>query len=309
MDAYPHTLAEFERRFATEAACAAYLAEVRWPEGFRCPECTSSRSWTTTRGLFVCSSCQRQVSVTAGTLFHRSRLPLRTWFRVMWWVTNQKQGVSALGLQRLLGLKRYETAWNCLHRLRRAMVRPGRDRLDGVVEVDETFVGGVAPGSHGRHLGNKALVVIGAQVEGKGIGRIRMRRIPAASAGVLLAFVKTAVELGSTVVTDGWEHYEVVGKMGYTHRPRVIKGSGKTASQLLPRVHLVASLLKRWLVGTHQGAVSRDQLDAYLDEFTFRFNRRRSRHRGLLFHRLVEQVAATDPVPNADLVAKRRPKG
>lgn len=309
MEQYPRTLLEFERRFATDEACAAYLARVRWPEGFRCAHCTSARSWTTARGLIVCASCQRQVSVTAGTLLHRSRLPLRLWFRAMWWVTNQKQGVSALGLQRLLGLGSYETAWACLHKLRRAMVRPGRDRLSGEVEVDETFIGGVEAGGGRRHLGNKALVVIAAQVEGKGIGRIRMRRIPSASSGVLLSFVKKSVELGTVVVTDGWDAYGVLDQMGYRHRPIVVKGSGKSASKLLPRVHRVASLLKRWLVGTHQGGVSRDQLDAYLDEFTFRFNRRRSRHRGLLFYRLVEQVVAYEPIPRDDLIAHRRSKG
>jgi len=221
----------------------------------------------------------------------------------MWWTTNQKHGVSALGLQRLLGLGSYKTAWACLQKLRRAMVRPGRDRLAGQVEVDETYVGGVDLGGRGRHLGNKALAAIAAQVEGKAIGRIRLRRIPDASSESLLTFVKDAIEPGSTVVTDGWEAYEGVKEAGYRHKSRVISGSGKTASTLLPRVHRVASLLKRWLLGTHQGAVSRDQLDYYLDEFTFRFNRRTSRYRGKLFFRLVEQAVATAPTPFSRLVA------
>ncbi len=223
----------------------------------------------------------------------------------MWWVTNQKHGVSALGLKRLLGLGSYETAWACLQKLRRAMVRPGRDRLGGEVEVDETYVGGVEVGGGRRHLGNKALVVIAAQVDGEGVGRIRMRRIPDASSRTLASFVKTAVEPGSVVITDGWEGYEGVKAEGFPHRPRVIRGSGKTASALLPRVHRVASLLKRWLLGTHQGAVSREQLDYYLDEFTFRFNRRTSRYRGKLFYRLVEQAVAVEPTPFSKLVASR----
>ncbi|MBI2932242.1 MAG: IS1595 family transposase [Planctomycetes bacterium] len=305
MEDYPPTLAEFERRFSTEADCRAYLAQLRWPGGFRCPRCAGP-GWPMKRGPIKCGNCGHQASVTAGTIFHRSHLPLRTWFRAMWWVTNQKQGISALGLQRLLGLGSYETAWACLQKLRRAMLRPGRDRLTGKVEVDETYVGGVEPGGGRRHLGNKALVAVAAQVDGEGIGRIRLRRIPDASARSLHAFVKEAVEPGSTVITDGWEGYEGLQGLKYKHKLRVISGSGKTASTLLPRVHRVASLLKRWLLGTHQGGVSREQLDYYLDEFTFRFNRRTSGHRGKLFYRLAEQAVAIDPVPFPELVATER---
>jgi len=221
----------------------------------------------------------------------------------MWWMTNQKHGLSALGLQRLLGLGRDRTAWSWLQKLRRAMVRPGRDRLGGQVEVDETYGGGVEAGGGRRHRGSKALVAIAAQIDGKGIGRIRLRRIPAASASPLVAFVKHAVEPGSVVITDGWEAYAGLKHEGFTHRPRVISASSKTASVLLPRVHRVASLLKRWLLGTHPGAVSREQLDYYLDEFTFRFNRRTSRYRGKLFYRLVEQAVAVEPAPYSRLVA------
>lgn len=303
MEDYPQTLSEFERRFASEEACRAYLAQLRWPEGFRCPRCKADRSWSTRAGLMKCVPCGYKVSVTAGTVFHRSHLPLGTWFRAMWWVTNQKYGVSALGLKRLLGLGSYQTAWGCLQKLRRAMVRPGRDRLTGQVEVDETFIGGVEPGGGRRHLGNKALVVIAAQVDGKGIGRIRMRRIPDASAESLIPFVKDVVESGSVILTDGWEAYGKLKEEGYIHQPRVISGSKKTASTLLPRIHRVASLLKRWLLGTHQGRVSKKHLDYYLDEYTFRFNRRRSTHRGKLFYRLAQQAAAVGHTPFEKLVA------
>jgi transposase-like protein len=220
----------------------------------------------------------------------------------MWWITNQKQGVSALGLQRMLGVGSYRTAWACLQKLRRAMVRPGRDRLAGGVEVDETFIGGVEAGGGRRHLGSKALVVIAAQVDGKRIGRIRLSQIPDASAKSLAGFVKSAIEPGSTVISDGWQGYEGLKDHGYAQKFRVIRGSGKTASALLPRVHRVAALLKRWLLGTYQGAVSREQLDYYLDEFTFRFNRRTSKHRGMLFYRLVEQAVTLQPTPYAKLV-------
>ena len=302
---YPATLLEFEDRFATEAACREYLERLRWPDGFRCPSCAHPQGWATRRGTWFCAKCRRQTSATAGTIFEGTRKPLRLWFRIMWLVTSQKTGASALGLQRQLGLRRYETVWTWLHKLRRAMVRPGRERLVGAVEVDETYVGGVEPGKAGREHGNKALVAIAAQVDGDGIGRIRLRRIPDASSRSLEAFVKEAIEPGSTVITDGWEGYPGVKELGYKHKVRVISGSGKTASALLPRVHRVASLLKRWLLGTHQGAVSRDHVDYYLDEFTFRFNRRTSSHRGKLFYRLVQQAVTVGPVSWSDVAAPR----
>ena len=297
------TLAEFEQRFATEGACRAYLARLRWPTGFCCPQCTTSGSWTTTRCLLMCRRCGYQASVTAGTIFHRTRLPLQDWFRAMWWMTDQKHRPSALGLQRLLGLGSYRTAWLWLQKLRHAMVRPGWDRLGGQVEVDETYLGAVEAGAGSRHLRSKALVAIAAQIDGKGIGRIRLRRIPAASTSPLVAFVKHAVKPGSVVITDGWEAYAGLKQEGFKHRPRVISGSSKTASALLPRVRRVASLFKRWLLGTHQGALSREQLDSYLDEFTFRFNRRTSRYRWKLFYRLVAQAVAVESVPYARLLA------
>jgi len=297
------TLAELEQRFATEGACRAYLARLRWPTGFCCPQCTTSGSWTTTRCLLMCRRCGYQASVTAGTIFHRTRLPLQDWFRAMWWMTDQKHRPSALGLQRLLGLGSYRTAWLWLQKLRHAMVRPGWDRLGGQVEVDETYLGAVDAGAGRRHLRSKALVAIAAQIDGKGIGRIRLRRIPAASTSPLVAFVKHAVKPGSVVITDGWEAYAGLKQEGYKHRPRVINGSSKTASALLPRVRRVASLFKRWLLGTHQGALSLEQLDSYLDEFTFRFNRRTSRYRWKLFYRLVAQAVAVEPVPYSRLLA------
>lgn len=300
---YPATLLEFEDRFATEAACRDYLERLRWPDGFRCPSCAQQRGWRTRRGTWFCAECERQTSATAGTIFEGTKKPLRVWFRIMWLVTSQKTGASALGLQRQLGLRRYETVWTWLHKLRRAMVRSGRDRLTGQVEVDETFIGGVEPGGGRRHLGNKALVVIAAQVDGKGIGRIRMRQIPDASAESLIPFVKDVVETGSVILTDGWEAYGKLKEEGFIHRPRVISGSRKTASTLLPRIHRVASLLKRWLLGTHQGRVSKKHVGYYLDEYTFRFNRRRSAHRGKLFYRLMQQAVTVGPVTWSEVSA------
>ena len=252
--------------------------------------------------LLQCAACGYQSSVTAGTIFQDTRKPLTVWFRAMWAVTSQKNGASAIGLQRVLGLGSYDTAWTWLHKLRRAMVRPGRDRLSGALEVDETYWGSEERNVRGRQTQNKALIVIAAQEDGAGIGRIRMRRIPDASAESLMPFAEEAIEPGSIVHTDGWTGYDPLKGKGYRHRITILKGQKQSASELLPRVHLVASLLKRWLMGTHQGAVSKEHLDYYLDEFTFRFNRRNSRNRGKLFLRLAEQSVAVGPVPYKSMV-------
>ena len=271
MEDYPRNLAEFEARFATEEACRDYLFQLRWPEGFRCPRCGHGAAWPVRQGLWECSGCGRQTSVTAGTVFQDTRQPLRLWLRAIWWVTNQKNGVSALGLQRVLGLGSYKTAWSWLHKLRRAMVRPGRDRLSGRVEVDETYWGSPEEGVRGRQTYTKSLIAIAAQEDGRGTGRLRMRRVRDASAESLMPFVEEAIERGSTVHTDGWLGYEPLQKRGYRHEVTFLDEGPESASKLLPRVHRVASLLKRWLLGTHQGAVNPEHLDYYLDEFTFRF--------------------------------------
>ena len=299
---YPRTVQDFERWFPSEAACAAYLQRVRWPEGFQCPACGASNAWRTARGLFRCAACQRQSSPTAGTIFEGTRKPLRTWFEAMWFVTNQKSGGSALGLQRILGFGSYQTAWAWLHKLRRAMVRPGRDRLSGRVEVDETYLGGPEEDVHGRQTESKVLLVVAAQEEGKGIGRIRVRSVPDASADRLMPFVEDSIEPGSVVHTDGWLGYDPLQSKGYRHQITFLRGNRRSPSALLPRVHRVVSLLKRWLMSTHQGAVSYEHLDYYLDEFTFRFNRRRSQARGLLFYRLLQQAVEVAPVPYKRLV-------
>jgi transposase-like protein len=236
------------------------------------------------------------VSVTAGTIFDRSRTSLQEWFTAAWYVTNQKYGVSALGLQRVLGLGSYQTAWTILHKLRTAMVRPGRDRLRGCVEADETYVGGVEEGVHGRETHEKSIVVMAVEVlSPKGFGRVRMRRIPDVSGDSLISFVCDAVEPGAVVRTDGWSGYNDLPKHGYTHKKVILSNTGDPAHVSMPGVHQVASLLKRWLLGTHQGSVTPAHLDAYLDEFTFRFNRRHSHRRGLLFYRLLEHAVVTAP--------------
>jgi transposase-like protein len=275
---------------------------LRWRDGFVCPACGARSGWSTARGYVQCSGCQRQTSATAGTIFHRTRHPLRTWLEVAWYVTTQKPGASALGLQRVLGLGSYQTAWSWLHKLRRAMVRPGREQLSGEVEVDETLLGGRSSWKGGRSGRNKAVVVIAAEIRGRAIGRIRMARVPDASADSLGSFVREVVSPGAVVRTDGWSGYNVLAGSGYDHRPTSLRATGEPGHVAMPGVHRVAALLDRWWLGTHQGAIAHRHLDYYLDEFTFRFNRRASRSRGLLFYRLVEQALQTDPLSYREFV-------
>lgn len=292
-DDFPATLLQLEQRFSTEPACRQYLFSLRWPEGFRCPACSGTRAWAMQSGRWLCGDCRHQASVVAGTILQDSHLPLTTWFRAMWYITSQKNGVSALGLQRVLGLGSYKTAWALLHKLRRAMVRPGRDRLRGVVEVDEAYWGGHEMGVKGRLTHDKALIIVAAEEDGQGIGRIRLRSIPDLERQTLHGFIAEAVEPGSTIRTDGWNAYRELS--GYVHDRQVQRQV--QGEHLLPRVHRVVSLLKRWLLGTHQGAIGQEHLDDYLNEFTFRFNRRKSASRGKLFYRLAQQAVQAEPAP------------
>ena len=299
MEDYPKNLAEFEERFATEDDCRQYVVKLRWPEGFCCSRCGHHEAWITKRGLYNCSQCDYQISITAGTIFQDTRKPLRLWFQAIWHIASQKHGVSALGLQRVLGFSRYETVWIWLHKLRIAMVRPGRDRLSGIVEVDETYIGGKKSGKRGRGAAGKMLVVVAVEDDGKRLGRIRLHRVANASLDCLIPAVQASVQPGSVVRTDGWNGYRNLSGRGYEHK--VVRQDSKVGDNLLPLVNRVVALLKRWLAGTHQGAVRPSHLDYYLDEFTFRFNRRTSRSRGKLFYRLVQQAVAISPVTGNDI--------
>ena len=304
---FPRTLMELERRFGDDEACRAYLFALRWPDGFVCPGCGGHAVLAIRRDLWRCGDCRRETSVMAGTIFQDSKLPLTVWFRAMWQVTSQKNGMSALGLQRVLGLGSYKTAWAMLHKLRRAMVRPGRERLRGVVEVDETYWGGEEEGVRGRQTLEKAMIAVAAEAapgRGKAIGRIRLRHIPDANRTTLHNFIAETIEPGSTVVSDGLQSYREL--KGYVHDRHVQSRQPADAEHLLPRVHRVASLLKRWLLGTHQGAIAHEHLDDYLDEFTFRFNRRTSASRGKLFYRLAQQAVQVEPAPFDSLITPKQ---
>ena len=265
---FPKNLLEFSARFATEQDCCEYLTDLRWSQGFVCPQCAGTRAW------LACT---------------------------------QKTGLSAAGLQRSLGLGSYRTAWLLLQKLRAAMVRLDRERLQGEVEIDETYLGGAEAGVRGRQLARKSLVVVAVELDGDAMGRIRLRHIADASASSLGEFVRDCVEPGSTVHTDGWKGYAGLQRAGYVHRVSLTHADPALTEAEFPHVHLVISLLKRWLLGTHHGSVGSKHLQGYLDEFTFRFNRRKSRHVGKIFYRLAEQLISHEPVTYDELINRSDP--
>ncbi len=258
---YPRSVGEFLAWFATDADCRDYLAWLRWPDGFVCDKCGQVGGWQVADGRWKCARCSHRTSVTAGTIFDRTRTPLTVWFQAVWSFATAKDGISALGLQRTLQIGSYQTAWAMLHRLRVVLVRPGQELLSGQVEVDETYIGGDEPGlSGGRAKGKKALVAVAVEVKSpKGFGRCRMKVIPDATAATLHQFVEGNITPGATVITDGWSGYLGLDKAGYIHdrrSQRAAKARGEDPGKLLPGVHRVASLAKRWLSSTHQGAVT-----------------------------------------------------
>lgn len=302
MKLYPGTVIEFEQMFPTDQACYEYLYLVKWPDGFHCPQCQNTTVWKMKNHALRCTKCRKTISVTAGTIFQDVHIPLRLVFQAMWYVVCQKNGVSALGLQEILGLGSYQTAWAWLHKLRTAMVRPGREKLSGTVEVDETLVGGSQSGKRGRGAEGKELVLVAIEQTEKGMGRVRLKMIPDASGSTLEKTVEEMIEKGSTVRTDGWRGYSKLEAKGYTHlvvpHQEDVIGADPT-----PMVHMIASLLKRWLLGTHQGGQQFSHLHYYLDEYAFRFNRRNSTSRGQLFLRLVQQALDVSPAPLSTLKA------
>lgn len=294
MKIYPENAIELMDMFPNEELCLDYLSMIRWPYGYHCLRCDKSDVSKLGRGLYRCKSCNYEGSVIVGTLFQETHKPLRLWFQAIWYAVNQKNGVSALGLQKAIGLGSYHTAWEWLHKLRRAMVRPGRDKLDGLIEVNETFIGGEHSGKRGRGAEGKTLVLIALEDTQWGIGRIRLAPITDASGDSISNAVMEMVAQGSEIRSDGWNGYNSLLKHGYKHQP--VNNTNVQENDLIPSAHLIASLLKRWLAGTHQGAVSHKNLPYYLDEFTFRFNRRTSNFRGKLFYRLIQQALEIDPV-------------
>jgi transposase-like protein len=282
---YPKNMREFRERFSTQDACREYLVRCRWPDGFVCPKCLSKKAWLNKkRYSFECQECGRQTSPTANTIMHRSHLPLQEWFWAAYLVATHTPGISALQLQRQLGIGGYKNAWHLLHRLRRAMVNDNRTRLSGLIEVDESFIGGPAKGKKGRGVAassHKSLVVGAVEVltyenaDGKRqerAGRLRLALITAATEESLGEFLTQNIESGSRVRTDGWKGYSDAAVADFIHHVRVV-GSSQLAHKKFPHIHRVFSNLKTWINGTHHG-VEPKHLPSYLDEFVFRFNRR-----------------------------------
>lgn len=292
---------EFEAMFKTEQDCINYLISIRWPRDFECPVCGSIRYWGKSKGRFECRDCHTETTVTNGTIFHKSTKPLLVWFRAIWWMVAQKNGVSAKGLQKILGFGSYQTAWTWLHKFRRLMVLSGRSKLQGTVEVDEVFVGGKKPGKRGRGAEGKSLVAVAVEITGRKTGRMRLAKIPNASSESLHKFIEGNIENPSKIITDGWLGYNGLSQIGYEHEIQESKVKDGD-EEILPNVHRISSLLKRWLLGTHQSYLNKNKLEYYLDEYVFRYNRRTSKSRGLLFLRLIEQAVIMAPVSYVKII-------
>ena len=292
----------FEKMFNTEEQCMQYVIDLRWSDGYECFRGKNKSYWIGSKKRIICTRCEFQTTAISETIFEQTNKPLVLWFRAIWWMISQKNGVSASGLQNILGLGSYKTAWTWLQKLRLLTVNPDREKLIGKVEVDETFVGGKKEGKRGRGSENKSLVVIAVEILKKGTGRIRLQIVPTASAKDLTQFITTNIELGSTIMTDGWKGYSGVSEKGYYHQIQGLEEK-ENEEQMLPNAHRVASLLKRWLLGTHQNYVSPSRLQNYLEEFVFRYNRRKSNSRGLLFQRIMEQAVKHKPVKYQEIMS------
>jgi transposase-like protein len=305
----PRDLPSFLARFGTDDRCRAYLFAARWPDGFRCAGCGHDRAWAhQARLIYECAACGKQHSLLKGTIFEQTKTGLARWFLAIFLVSASKGGISAMELQRQMGFGSYQTAWTWLHKIRKAMVRPDRTPLSARVEADETYLGGPRPGGAGRGAAGKTRVA-GAvesgrgQARGRRLGRLRLAVVPDVSARSLEGFLAGAVAKPATVATDGWSGYAGLAAAGYHHEPVNLAASWGDAALRLPAIHLVFGLAKRWLLGTHHGAVSKKHLAAYLDEFVFRFNRRTAKRLSHRFARVIEHAVQIRPTTYRALVA------
>lgn len=299
---YPNTQKEFENFFSDEKKCFRYLFEIKYSNGFICSDCHSTNYWLIRKRVLRCKNCKKETSLTAGTIFHSTNLSLMDLFRVIWWIVIQKNGVSAKGLERILGIS-YNTAWVWLHKFRRVMVLPEREKLEGHIEIDEMLIGEKKKGKRGRGAEGKTLVAIAVEIYEKETGRTRLSVIEDASRKSLNAFIKQNIKKNSTITTDAWSGYVDVTKMKYLHN--VINQTKElNKDNVLPNVHRIAALVKRWLLGTHQSYITKNHLQFYLDEFTFRYNRRKSKSRGKLFYTIIYQAIKHEPLLNTEINRK-----
>jgi len=299
---FPNTLIEFEKEFATEEQCRDYLFKMKYPNGFCCPKCNHNEYWLTTKNhLLHCKNCGRQTSLKVGTIMESSNKSLLLWFHAIFLVAFQKSGISAKNLQNQLGFGSYQTAWSWLHKIRNAMRREGRSKLFGYVETDESLYGGIKKGKRGRGAENKQYFAVGVELKtGTGLGRIRMDVIENAGGQSLKKFIENNVKENSNVITDGWNGYNFLKDSKYDHSIVETDDPDKK----LPHIHLVVSLFKRWILGIHQGSINKKHLQLYLDEFVFRFNRRKSKSRGKVFFRLMQQAVVNKAIPYWKIVGR-----
>ena len=303
-DDFPVTLPEFEKRFGTEKACREYLYKLKWPDGFICPKCGNTQFWWTGKNKLHCTACGHQTSVTVSTVLENTKKPLTLWFRAIFLTAFQKSGINAVNLQNMLGLGSYATAWTWLQKIRRSMIRKDREKLGAEnmeVQVDEAYIGGKKEGKRGRGAEGKVPVAVAVEVNNPiGMGRIRMNVIENCGACELNGFLMNNVETGTVVFSDKWRGYNLIELAGFNRN--VVENVNKG----LKCVHLVISLFKRWLLGTLQGGIGTGHLQKYMDEFVFRFNRRTSKLRAKVFHRLLEQVVATAASTYDQIVGRKR---
>jgi len=315
---YPKNFLEFIDYFATDIECRRYLLAVRWERGFVCTHCGYDEYWTNDEISYcICKKCHRRISLLAGTVMQDSKLPVRVWLLAMWLFATQKDGVSAKHLQENLGLNSYKSAWSLLHKLRVAMIRSDREKLSGVVEIDEEYIGGTLEGGkRGRGSENKQLVAVAVQLEeilGENpdrpslrnykLAKIRAKHIANASKIELHGFINENIEKGSILIRDGWNGYSGIDDEGYSSEITKIS-EADSEDEKLPHVHLAISLIKRWILGTYQGSIDKDYLQMYLEEFSFRFNRKTSHSRGWLFYRMVQGAVSTKPHPYENLIQR-----
>jgi transposase-like protein len=293
---FPKNEVEFDRRFHHEQACLDYLFQLRWPEGFICPDCGHAEYWKSARDLYLCRACQKQISVTSGTIFHGVKKPLTLWFKALWCFSTRKSGVNAVALQELLGLGSYRTAWCWLQKLRTCTIFPDRKPLSGQVEADEFYLGGERSGKRGRGAEHKCKVAVAVERQGRKLGRLRLQVIANCSSSQLLPFVRDNVVAGSQVSTDGWKGYNGL-ESDFVHH-RVLSAQSEDKESVLPGAHLVISLVKRIILGTFQGRFDPEYLQRYLDEYVFRFNRRTSKAPGKRFWRIMQQAVCSPPMTN-----------
>lgn len=307
---YPKTVLDFAAKFHSDDVCLEYLIQSRWPDGFVCPHCRTVGGWWLPKyRRFECKQCHRHTSPLAGTLIHRSHLPIHIWFWAAYLVATHTPGISAVQLKRQLGISKIDSAWFLLHRLRRGMVRTDREPLEGVVEADETYIGGPAKDYKGRgviHASNKSLVVGAVEIKTylkkskreEKAGRLRIQVIKSATAEQIKKFLNTNVKIGSSIKSDGWRSYSSDVMRGYQH-VKQIQGKPERAKELSPHIHKIFGNLQAWLIGIHHG-VEPKYLQSYLDEFVFRFNRRENPM--VAFRSLLGIISQKTPLTKQKLV-------